>query len=894
MALGPGTRLGAYEILTLLGSGGMGEVYRAKDTKLDRHVALKILSSTFTNDPERLARFRREAQVLASMNHPHIGAIYGIDDSNGQQFLILELVDGESLDKRIARGRIPVDEALAIAKQIADALEAAHEKGIIHRDLKPANIALTKDGNVKVLDFGLAKATESASSPSPDVTNSPTITSPAMMTGVGMILGTAAYMSPEQAKGRPADKRSDVWAFGCVLYEMLTGRRAFAGDDVSDVLASVLAREPDWKMLPARLSPVIVIHLQCCLHKDRTQRIRDIGDVSLALAGAFDVASPRVHSVSIQQPRWRQALLTAVTAIVAALITSMAIWSRWPSTELRRATQFDYVLPEGQQLPATRRPVIAMSPDGRFFVYQTSAGLNVRSMGDLEAKFISGTQENSSSPFVSPDGQWVAYFAGTGRLIKMAVGGGAPVIVCAATTPFGARWGPDNTILFGQLAGIMRVSANGGTPELVIRADDGEQLYGPQLLPDKDSVLFSVTKDLGPNRWDEAQIVVQSLASGKRTVVVRGGSDARYLPTGHLVYTLRNGIFGVAFDASRLRVIGGAVPLVQGVQRPVGVNAAAANYAVSDDGTLVYVTAGASVRSLVWMSRSGATGEPITSIPAGTYEEPRLSPDGRRVLVTRDGDIWVYDVTSGRSSRLTRDGSSLMGVWDPTGSQVAYSSARKGNLEAWVESADGSGQPRQLTDRGGQVHVDSWSRDGRLLTVHQHPPEGPTKILMLSMDRPDQKPSIFLQGDFNAESAGFSPDGRYVSYLSTETGPREIYIRPYPGPGGQMTVSVGGGREPVWANNGDLFYRSSTGDRMFAVTVTTQPTLKVGTPVQLFQGSFYVSPTGSPRAQYDVTADGQRFLLLAATPGTDQSVARPRIVIVQNWFEELKARMPTK
>ena len=577
------------------------------------------------------------------------------------------------------------------------------------------------------------------------------------------------------------------------------------------------------------------------------------------------------------------------------------------------------MLPAGQQLPTTQRPVIATSPDGRSFVYQTTEGLFLRSMGDLEPRLIPGTNENLASPFISPDGQWVGYFATTdsvrrggarpvgapGQLKKRAIGGGAPVILCGATIPFGASWAPDNTILFGQPSGIMRVAANGGIPELIVRANDGEQMYGPQLLPDRKSVLFSVTRDRGPTRWDQAQVVVQSLSTGERAVVVQGGSDARYVPTGHLVYALRDAVFAVAFDADHLKVTGGAVPLIQGVQRAAGVTAAGGNYAVSEQGTLVYVAARVGLRSLVWVDRHGSAAETITSIPPGTYEDPRLSPDGGRVLVTRDtseegsyrGDIWIYDVASGRSSRITKDGSSLMGVWDPTGSQVAYSSARRGNLEAWAEPSDGSGPPRQLTKLGGQVHVDSWSPDGRTLTLHRHPDdpaEGPVTILMLPMDRAESKPLVFFKGDFNAESAAFSRDGRYVSFLTQETGQREIYIRPYPGPGGQRTVSVGGGREPVWASNGELFYRSLAGEQTFVVSVTTVPALSVGTPVQVFRGSYYVSPTGSPRPQYDVTSDGQRFLMLTPGPGTDTtSVARSHFVVVENWFEELKRRVPT-
>jgi serine/threonine-protein kinase len=880
----------------------MGQVYQATDTNLKRIVAIKVLPEAVANDADRLARFQREAELLASLNHPNIAAIYGLERTDSATALVLELVEGLTLEQRIAKGPLPLDEALSIARQIAAALDAAHELGIIHRDLKPANVKVRSDGTAKVLDFGLAKTLEPARAMSQSVTESPTITSPAMMTGIGTLLGTGAYMSPEQARGRAVDKRADVWAFGAVFFEMLTGQRAFTGLEVSDVLASVLARDPDWTLLPSALPPVIGSVIRRCLHKDRRQRIRDIGDVVLALDGAFespaDVASPQPA-----RPAWRRTLPFAAAAILASIITGLAFWRAWPAVETRSPIRFEHALPDGQGLAMTQRPLIATSRDGRFFVYQTTQGLFFRSMGELEARPLP-TTDSVIAPFLAPDAQWLGYFSSTsgfsglfttGQLKKIPVSGGAPIVLSEAAMPFGASWNADNTILFGQPSGIMRVSANGSKPELVVRAANGEQLYGPQLLPDGDSVLISVTTDVGPNRWDKAQVVVQSLSTGKRTVVIQAGSDGRYLQTGHILYAARDAVFGAAFDLDRLQIVGGAVPLVQTVHRPVGVNAAGLSYAVSHEGTLAYVIGGPSLRAPVWVNRTG-TVEPIPSIPAGTYEGPRLAPDGGRMLVMRDEDIWIYDLASGRSSRLTRDGSSQMGVWDPKGSWVAYSSARNGNFEAWVQPSDGSGQPRQLTRLGGQVHVDSWSPDGRTLTFHHHPPEGQgtVKIFLLDMETPDPKPQVFFDEGFNAEGAGFSHDGRYLAYLATTSGQREIYIRPHLGPGGAVPVSVGGGSEPVWAAKGDLFYRSLTGDRMFSVSVATAPTLKVATPVPLFQGPYYIAPTGSPRPQYDVTPDGRRFLMLASIPGADSAAARPRVVVVQNWHEELKRLVPTK
>jgi Tol biopolymer transport system component len=892
MPLSSGVRIGPYEITAPLGAGGMGEVYRATDTTLKRAVAIKVLPESLAADPDRLARFQREAEVLAALNHPHIAAIYGLERSSGSTALVMELVEGPTLADRIGEGVIPVAEAVAIARQIADAVGAAHEQGIVHRDLKPANIKIRPDGTVKVLDFGLAKALERAGTSGSIPGSMATITSPVAMTGAGVLLGTAAYMSPEQARGKTIDKRSDIWAFGAVLYEMLTARRAFPGDEIADVMAAVLTREPDWTILPADLPRGVATVLRRCLHKDRAQRIRDIGDAWLALDGAFDGAGPPVVQTASPRPAWKRALPFAATAVVATLIAGVAAWAVWPAPARRTTTRFEHLLLEGQQFPSTQRPSIAIFPDGSSFVYQTATGMYRRTLDQLEAQLIAGTEEYSYTPIVSPDGRWLAYFSGSGQLKKVPVEGGAPMILCAATIPFGASWAADNTIVFGQAAGIMRVSADGGAPTLIVPAKAGEQFYGAQLLPGGRAVLFSVTTKTGPNRWNEAQVVVEDLSSHERTVVVEGGSDPRYLDSGHVIYAVRDGLFGLRFDADRLQPTSGPVALIQGVRRPVGVVAAASHYAVSDKGTLVYAASGEFSVSLVWVNRDGTPGTPLATIPPALYEDPRLSPDGRRVLVTRLGDIWVFDIDSGRSDRITTDGVSQMGVWDPTGSRIVYSSARTGNMEAWVEPADGSGQPRQLTTLGGEIHVDTWSPDGRTLTMHRHPPQGQVDIYMLAMDQPNAKPEVFFAGEGTKESAAFSQDYQYVSYLSSETGQREIYVRPYQKQGTRITASVGGGREPVWGRNGDLFYRSLNGEKMFAVSVTTAPTLRLATPVQLFQGRYYVAPSGSPRPQYDVTADGRRFLMIAPTAATGAAPGQQRIVVVQHWIDEVRSKIP--
>src|SRR5262245_47188622 len=531
--LPPGSRIGAYELREVIGAGGMGIVYRARDLQLQRDVALKVLPEAVVLDPDRIARFEREAKTLASLNHPNIAIIHGLEKSQGTYALVMELVEGEDLSERIAKGPIPLDEALPIARQIAEALEAAHEQGIIHRDLKPANIKVRPDGTVKVLDFGLAKLAESAvatgTNPSP-LSLSPTITSPALMTGVGVLLGTAAYMSPEQARGKPADKRSDIWAFGCVLYEMLTGQRAFAGEDVTETLAAVVKSEPQWDTLPIDLSPSVRAFLRRSLQKNAKQRLHDMADMRLALEGAFETTvSGSTEPVIRPKPVWRRSVPYVATVLAAVLATAIIAWNLWPTSTPPLTARFVSDLPANQSFRGPARPVMASSADGRRFVYNTTDGLYVRSFGTLEARLIPGTEPASTSPFFSPDGNWVGYFELPGQLKRIGLDGGAPVVICAATNPFGVSWERDNTVLFGQPAGIMRVSANGGSPQLVVPTKSGESVYGPQLLPDGDSVLFSITSQTGDTRWDNADVVVQSLATGKRTVLLHGGSDARFI-----------------------------------------------------------------------------------------------------------------------------------------------------------------------------------------------------------------------------------------------------------------------------------------------------------------------------------------------------------------------------
>ncbi|HEY5618149.1 MAG TPA: protein kinase [Vicinamibacterales bacterium] len=867
--------------------------------RLKRDVALKVLPDGLASDPDRAVRFQREAELLATLNHPNIAHVYGLEQAGVVQALVMELVEGPTLAERIAQGPIPIDEALPIAKQIAEAVEAAHEQEIIHRDLKPANIKVRPDAVVKVLDFGLAKALDPVSVRDIGATASPTITSPAMMTGVGVILGTAAYMSPEQARGKAVDKRTDIWAFGAVLYEMFTGRRAFAGDEVSDVLASVLAREPDWTLLPHGLPPVVSSFLKRCLHKDRKQRIGDAQSVRLALEGAFDsdgshAAEPAI--VPHRHPAWRRALPVPIASLAAALVVGATAWILWPATAPLPVSRFDYALPEGQQFRALGRAVGAVSPDGRYFVYNTTGGLYLRAMEELQARLIPGSEAVLSNPFFSPDGEAVAYEQGR-ELKRVSISGGGPVVICAVPSAvFGASWGPDNMVLFGQSEGITRVAADGGMPELLIKANEGEQVHGPQLLPDGDSVLFSVTSGKGTTRWDQAQIVVQSLRTGERKIVLRGGSDARYIPTGHLVYALGETLLAVAFDADRLEVDGGAVSVVEGIMRVdlPATTSGSANYGVSDNGTLVYATGGIALTfgTLVWVDRNGKA-EPLTDRQA-PYRAPRASPDGARVAVAMqnpDGneDIWVVDVQRGTYTRLTSDPAmETLPLWTPDGTRIAFSSGRAGGASAlyWM-SADGSGAVEELTKATTNQGATSWLPDGTTLAFYD---VGGTYDIFTV--KPGESPVRFLETSFQERAPAFSPDGRWLAYSSNETGQAEIYVTPYPGPGGRIAISSGGGRSPRWSSNGrELFYRN--GRQMMAVAVEPGPAFRVGAPRLLFEGDYIQELDNTGAHNYDVSRDGQRFLMVAPAARELEKEARPGIVVVENWVEELKRRVPT-
>ena len=887
-----GKQLGCYKIVSLLGTGGMGEVYQAHDTKLGRDVAIKVLPAAFVHDAERLARFQREARLLASLSNPNIATIHGLEHSDGLQYLVMELVPGQTLAERVSAGALRIEEALKIAAQIAEALEAAHEKGVIHRDLKPANVKVTPEGRVKVLDFGLAKAF--AGDSGLDLSNAPTVT--AMGTEEGRVLGTPAYMSPEQARGKDVDKRTDIWAFGCVVYELLTGRRAFRGETVSDTIAAVLEREPDWQALPLATPAKIRDLLRWCLQKDSQRRLRDIGDARMEIEEALAapaIAEPSAPSKGIRALGRRPLILSLGALLLGAAIASLATWNLKPTPSPRPISRFTITLPPGQQLTGLDTgPAVALSPDGTHLAYVAIQGgtqqLYLREMDSVESKPIPGT-EGAVNPFFSPDGQWVGFFAG-GNLKKVPVSGGAAVTLGDASNPHGASWGSQGMIAFTPAngLGVQQVSDAGGTPQPLTPLEKGELSHlWPEFLPGGKAVLFAAGSTA--INFTNARVAVQSVGTGERRNLVQVGTNPRYAPSGHLVYAQGGSLMAVPFDPQRLAVTGTAVPVVEGVlQSPVS---GAAQYSISATGSLVYVLGGvqSNQSKLVWVSRSGAE-QPLAA-PARAYRGPRVSPDGRRVAVTiqeQESQVWLYDLSRETLTRLTFGGNvNNNPSWTPDGKRIAFESSNEGPLNIFWQLADGSGGLERLTT-SEYVHVPhSWSPDGQLLAFIEYTPTTGYDIWLLRMG--DHKAQPFLRTPFNESVPRFSPDGRWLAYISDESGRYEIYVQPYPGPGGKWQISTEGGTEPAWNPNGrELFYRS--GDKMMAVDITTQPGFAAGKPRMLFEGRYRPTPVTSPN--YDVSSDGQRFLMLK--PSEQAQAAPTQINVVLNWFEELKRRVPPK
>jgi serine/threonine-protein kinase len=910
MSLSNGTRLGGYEILSALGAGGMGEVYRARDTGLDRDVAIKILPQAFFADAERVARFQREAKVLASLNHPHIAAIYGLhDEADGVRALVMELVEGEDLKQRLTRGPIPLDEALPIAHQIAQALEAAHGQGIIHRDLKPANIMLRPDDTVKVLDFGLAKAVVSDAG-RPELFDSPTVT--AVATRAGTILGTAPYMSPEQAKGRAVDRRTDLWAFGVVLYELLTGTRAFQGESVAETLSHVLTHTPNWALLPADTPAPIRTLLRRCLEKNTAKRLDSAAAVRLEIDDALAAPAGVITTTNDPQAQRRRVTWEAVAAVVAAsLIAALGTWAvtRQASPAPGLAARFTLTFPptEPMDLLGLGRD-IAVSPDGRYVAYQSRGRLMLRALDQLDGVPLSSVR--GRTPFFSPDSRWIGFFDG-GELKKVAVTG-EPVITLSPEmgSPLGGdgTWGDDGTIVVSGLSladstvGLRRISADGGEDTVLTRTDGGYVHGRPSMLPGGRGVLFTIHT----LTTDDLHLAVLDLKSGQQKTVVPRGFVGQYLDTGHLIYAMAGArgssgqafatLWVVGFDLDSLEVRGDPVRVGEALQVD---RSSATNYAVSRSGVLAYVPTRERLRSFVWVDRTGRE-TAIDALPPRPYSTMGLSGDGRRVAFSIDeqgSEISVFDFVRETSTRVTADRKfPFLPRWTPGGQRIVFQSDRDGPLNLYSVASDGSGQVERLTTSSNDHYPNSITRDGVILFAELRPTSG-YDIFRLPDSAPqgarttpadDRLPeaTVLVSTSSHEFAANISPNGRYFAYQAAGSDARfAVYVRGYPDASrGPWRISTGGGDAPVWAHSGrELFYLDESNTLMAAPVDTSGPQFSVGRPAKVFDtkywGNFY---------SYDVTPEG-RFLMLK-----DVGQSQASIVVVLNWFEELRQRLPTR
>ena len=875
MALPAGTRIGSYEIVAPLGAGGMGEVYRARDARLNREVAIKVLPQTFAADRERLARFEREAQTLAALNHQNIAHVHGVIDEPAA--LVMELVEGEDLSARLSRGAIPLDEALPIARQIADALEAAHERGIIHRDLKPANIKLRADGVVKVLDFGLAKALDPAEISNSELRNSPTLTSPATM--MGMILGTAAYMAPEQAKGRAVDRRADVWAFGVVLYEMLTGRRAFEGGDVSEVLASVIKDTPSAEALPAGTPIAIRRLIRRCLEKDRAKRLDSMAAARLEIDEALSGGGESVSAAASQRPPGRRSLAAMAGAVLGLLAVGAALaWTLKPEPVVDRpVARFGVTLPDGQPFGSYSLPILDISPDGRRVVYRTSQAIHVRDLHEEEPREL--TRAPGSGIWMSPDGETVLFRTPSG-LSRVPVTGGAVRDLIAVADFTGAHWHHDGAIIYSTPKAIWRVPDQGGSPQALIQATKSQSLGWPQLLPGN-RLLYSM--------WEtetSEPVTMMSALDGTNARVVMKAAHARYLDSGHLLYGREGRAYAVAFDLAREEVSGTPVAVPETVH--VNQSSGWLQISVARTGTAAYVSNRASENRtrLVWAG-GGAISVALDS--PRVYSDPRLTPDGRRValhLWDQQNDIWVGDLVRGRLTRLTfTSEEEETPVWSPDGRELAFAADRgPGARQVVRKAADGGAAAPEhvIWQTADHFHVTDWSPDGRTIIVEIR--RAGTANDLLAIDVASGKERVLVASAFRERQARLSSDGKWLAYTSDESGRDEVYVQPFPSLQGRAMVSAAGGTEPVWSRDGRrLFFRGAA--QMLSSSLTSTSPLEFAPPATLFADTF-TRTQGETHTHFDVDAAGRFLMIDQGDLRTPRE--RDQIHIVLNWAEQLK------
>ena len=894
MALVAGTKLGSYEVLSQIGAGGMGEVYQAHDTKLGRDVAIKVLPEAFAHDPERLSRFQREAKMLAALNHPNIATIHGLEQSGSTSYLVMELVSGETLAERVKRdGAVPIEEALAIAKQIAEALEAAHEKGIIHRDLKPTNVKVTPEGKVKVLDFGLAKAFEGDAT-NEDMGNSPTLSRAATMQGV--ILGTAAYMSPEQARGKSVDKRTDIWAFGCVLYELLTGEQAFHGEDITEILASVVKSEPDWTALRASVSPPIRVLLQRCLRKDRRKRTPDAAILRIEIEDAQ--AAPKDSGTAQFATASTSKLLLAVAAAttIIAVVALLALWQATRPVEqaLRPLVRLDVNLGPDVSLASPFGTDTILSPDGTRIVFVSQGRLFTRRLDQLNATELAGTQ-GAFSPFFSPDGLWVAFFS-SGKLQKISVDGSSAITLCSANNSRGGSWGEDGNIIaaLNLGGGLSRIPAAGGLPTPVSDLQSGEFSHRwPQILPGDKAVLFTASATAA---YDTANIEVMSLADRRRKILVRGGTYGRYLPTGHLIYANRGTLFAVPFDVDRLEVHGTSVPVLE----QVGYNAqqGSAQIDFSQTGTLIYRSGGAGgdLPTLQWLDAAGQT-QPLLAKP-GAYQRPSLSPDGQRLaLEVTEGsgtDVWVYNWQRDTMTRLTFTGNAYAPLWSPDGRYISFQLRGEGMS---ATRSDGSGKPQALTQSKNAQLPWSFTPDGKRLAFFEAG-AGTYSLWTVPLESDNAelragKPEVFLQSQADDRYPSFSPDGRWMAYRSDESGTNQVYVRAYPDKGGKWQISNGGGTIPMWSRNGHELFFESLDNHIMVTAYTVKGDSFVADKPRLWSEK-QLGSTGTVTRNVDLAPDSKRIVALMPAETPEDQTAKNHVIFLENFFDEVRRRTATQ